>query len=530
MNVYSYDDVYRPVSRWNREPLITSQSADQTPWGLSLELLQNCQGDLASILPKDVAELLDEMVADVGTTQELVFALILSTSAIAVQGVFDVQHLNAGMKPIPASLFVIGIAGSTQRKSTVLQILTKVYEDYQRSEAQSDLKVKVREALCRGWRKKCNELYAQIEGSFNDAEKVVELAAQLAELEAVMPGRGKSGINLVNRDISLSALLQGIETQSPSTSSVLNEARDILSQLQRLMGKLNELWDGLTIKRDRTTTEPVLQFDPRFSMTWIIQPKKWYEYIRDNGVDYLESGFGGRTLVVVCPERKPTGEIRRHSIATTARDRHNSRIKKLIDLFDSKLKSGSVNNRDVLIRSEGANEQYLKTCSWVEVNLNKGGYFEHIPEFGGRCAEQIMRIAGILHVIAGCEGTEISEKITRSAILVMRFMAEQHKRLFDGLRKPLGEYYAEKVQQLILQCFNVGEVQPITVRYVQQRAWVDGSRLKKYQVIEALKALANHGIIQLVRGHRGRDDIVSFWLNREHFIRLSRPVGFFSPT
>lgn len=85
-----------------REKCIVDQASALQAWGLPQELLQKRQTDLAAILPKDVAELLDEIVADVGATQELVFSMLLATSAIAVQGMFNIQHPNADMKPIPA--------------------------------------------------------------------------------------------------------------------------------------------------------------------------------------------------------------------------------------------------------------------------------------------------------------------------------------------------------------------------------------------------------------------------------------------
>lgn len=356
-----------------REKCIVDQASALQAWGLPQELLQKRQTDLAAILPKDVAELLDEIVADVGATQELVFSMLLATSAIAVQGMFNIQHPNADMKPIPASLFVVCVAGSTQRKSTVLEILTEEFENYQKSQSKNDIQIKVLKAQYRGWVKKCQKIYAQIEEIFDNQERVTELQAELEVLKAVEPERGKSGINLINRDASLSALLEGAEMQSPSTSSVLHEARDMLSLLRRWTGTLNQLWDGATIKRDRIAMASVLQFDPRFSLVWVIQPKRWKEYVINHGEDFLESGLGGRALIVACPDRKVTSEIRRHSIAKNARERHNARIKKLITMFDENLKTGNVNVRKELTRSRGANELFMKARSWIEFNLGKGG-------------------------------------------------------------------------------------------------------------------------------------------------------------
>jgi Protein of unknown function (DUF3987) len=523
--MYNYGMESAMGSRFN-EP-VDGELAVQA-WGLPQELLQNHQVDLAAILPKDVAELLDEIVADVGATQELVFSMILATSAIAVQGVFNVQHPNADMKPIPASLFVIGIAGSTQRKSTVLECLTEEFEAYQKSESKSDIRIKVQEAQYRGWSKKYEKICTQIEENFDDPEKVTELQGKLEELETVKPERGKSGINLINRDTSLPALLDGTEMQSPNTSSVLHEARDMLSQLRRWMATLNLLWDGATIKRDRPATKPVFQFEPRFSLAWLTQSTRWKEYLLENGGDFLESGLGGRVLAVTCPDRKPTGEIRRHSIARNARDRHNARIRKLIVMFDENLKSGKVNERAELTRSSGANELFMKVRSWIDFNLDCSGYFKDIPEFGGRCAENIMRIAAVLHAIAGCNGTEISEDIMRSAILVMRFLADQHLTMCGDLRKPAGELYAKKVEQYLLLCFNSGMRQPIPVRMIQQNVGSREMRKKREYVTDALEILARKSIVGPIYGRGG--SIVAVNLNWDHFSRLNRPVGFLSCT
>ncbi|PUA19560.1 DUF3987 domain-containing protein [Glaciimonas sp. PCH181] len=522
--MYNYEMESATGSRFDESYLADRGPAVQA-WGLPQELLQNRQADLAAILPKDVAELLDEIVADVDATQELVFSMILATSAIAVQGVFNVQHPNADMKPIPASLFVLGIAGSAQRKSTVLECLTEEFEVYQKMESKSDIRIKVQEAQYRGWSKKYEKICTQIEENFDDPEKVSELQGKLEELETTKPERGKSGINLINRDTSLPALLDGTEMQSPNTSSVLHEARDMLSQLWRWMATLSLLWDGATIKRDRPATKPVLQFDPRFSLVWIIQPKRWKEYLLNHGTDFLESGLGGRLLAVTCPDRKPTGQIRRHSIGRNARDRHNARIKTLIMMFDENLKTGKVDARAELTRSSGANELFMKVRSWIDLNLSNGGYFKDIPEFGGRCAENIMRIAGVLHVIAGCNGMEISEDIMRSVVLVMRFLADQHRTMFGDLRKPVGERYAKKVEQFLLRCFNSGTQQPIPVRTIQQGVGSQEMRKKRVYVTDALEILAKKNIVSLIFGMNGT---AAVFLNHEHFSRLNRPAIFSS--
>lgn len=150
------------------------QSPDpiQKEWGISPELLQGNRDALISVLPHDVVELVDEIVADTGATSELVLAMVLGTSAIGVQCVYDIQPPHMNMKPIPASLFVIGIAGSTRRKSAVLNLLTEAYVEYQQSEALSEVHDTVQNARLRGWKADRQQIVEEIEAHYKDAQKV----------------------------------------------------------------------------------------------------------------------------------------------------------------------------------------------------------------------------------------------------------------------------------------------------------------------------------------------------------------------
>jgi len=506
-----------------RDRLTSQRKPALLAWGLPEEFPQDYKKNLADFLPRNAAELVDEMVAEIGATQELIFSLLLGTSAITAQGVFDIQHPNADLKPIPASLYVVCVAGSAQRKSTVLEVLSESITEYQKSQSKNDVQLQVQAAQQRGWKKKCQEIESQIEEHFDSPEKIEELKQRLDALSKLRPECGKSGVNLVNRDTSLSALIQGTEMQSPSTSSVLHEARSMLPLLNRWMATLNELWDGAPIKRDRITMDPVLQFGPRFSIAWIIQPGVWRKYLKSDGVDYLESGLGGRVLVMACPKRTMTGETRRHSIARKARDRHNANMTKLLNVYDEKLKAGKADVRDVLKRSEKANNLFANTCSWIELNMDSNGYFANIPELGGRCAENIMRIAAVLHVIEGCPGLEISEDIMLSAILVMRFMAEQHQKIFGDLRKPVVEVYADKAEEYFLRCFNSGMMHEISVRTIQQYIGSSEIRSKREHVTHALEVLARRGA---VRCHYGIKQLESVTLNWNYFDRLRQSFTF----
>lgn len=289
---------------------------------------------------------------------------------------------------------------------------------------------------------------------------------------------------------------------------------------------INDMCDGTPVKRDRASSVAVLQFAPRLSLVWALQPKRWKAYVNDNGEDFLDSGTGGRALIVDCPDRKHSGEIRRHAIATRARDRHYSRLKRCLAIFDEKLKSGDVNKRIVLYCSDAAREQWFATTSWIEVNLNPGGYFAHTKEFGGRCAENILRVAAVLHGITGCDGTEISSDIMRSAISVMRFFAEQHLKMFGELRTPVQERHAANVEEYLKRYFVNGFVNMIPIRTIQNGT-LGGRELRsrKEHVVAALEVLERRSVLRI---HYGLNGPVSVSLSYDYFQRrLQQPTGLF---
>lgn len=79
----------------------------------------------------------------------------------------------------------------------------------------------------------------------------------------------------------------------------------------------------------------------------------------------------------------------------------------------------------------------LAQASWenifnqIEQSILPGGAFCENRDYASKVAENIARLAGVLHVIEGYEGVEISDETLKSATVIVLWYAQEFVRLFS---------------------------------------------------------------------------------------------------
>ncbi|SAI72936.1 Uncharacterised protein [Bordetella ansorpii] len=458
--------------------------------GLPNELLEQSGNTLASRFPPKTRELIEELAAEAETSADMVAAAVLATSAIPIQLLYDVQCPHIGRKP--TSLFCFAILGSGLRKSTTLNSLTKVHKEFQNSQvakAQEDDDSDVRIIV---WEKKMGDLRRDIRKNAHDEEALRGLKERMVALKAEKPKTRKSGAGIMQKDITWSAMVKSLGEDAECTSWVHADASAFLPSLTHIAPGLNELWDGVTLNRKRTTTEPVYASEPRGSLFWALQEGRFQTFVKKHGADIVDVGLAARTLIVICREDDKPGneEPRRYEIARTARDRHDSILRRLFVRYEEMLEAGAI-TREVLVLSEKATEQWHAAMTWIKAESHGKGAFHNIRPFGNRYMENVARVAAVLHVIEGNTGHEISADVLQYAILIVMHFGVEHEKLFGYVEKPLHEQDAQNVllglQTLVIRsqhnqkyvggyqtAFNISDVKRnahggLTLRYSEKR-------------------------------------------------------------
>ncbi len=501
-----------------RTQMMIAQLASNTPFGLPLERAQFDHRNIGAVLPPLARALHDEIQAATQGVSELIVAEMIGTTSAAVQCLFDVEYRDK--IHCPASTFVIYTAGSGNRKSTINDELTQAHRDFQASESAGTRNQHELEAEMTIWKARKRTLSKEIDGKLNDLNAVEELQMKLARHLKENPASIKMAPNIIEIDVTYAALSKNIENQSPCTSWINDDATPIFSDLRRLMPQLTRLWDGRIIKRERMTSDPVYQAEPRLSIAWGMQPQRFKKYLKENGSDFHDVGMATRTLIVQCRPLEPNPKISTVNVVREARDRHHANLLRIFTRFSEMLRAGNI-ERKTLTLSYQALTQFDETCGWIEANKGKGGCLEKITEFANRLPENILRVAANLHIIEERDGLEITTDIMTSAIQLMIFFTEQHKALFGDINTPIEERHADSVFSLLMRVFNEVTMnryysmnEGISVRWIQQRACGEDIRKKRDYVVAALKVLNRRGAVYL---HDGPQGLIGVTLNPNYF-------------
>ena len=510
---------YRGSSRWESHPRHSMiEKAPEKPFGLPLALFQFDRRDISTVLPPIARALHDEVqVAAGGVPAEQIVTVLLGTISVATQCLYDVEYHEK--IHCPTSLFTIYIAGSGKRKSTINNELTRAHREFQDSEHAEPNVQYEHQAKMRVWEAKKRALNKKIDESLdNDAELEI-IQAQLAEHLKKKPKVVKAASNIVELDITFAALSQNIESQSPCTSWVNDDASAVLPRLKSLSSNFTRLWDGSVHKRNRTENV-AYQADPRLAIAWGMQPKRFGKHIQENGEDFLDVGLAPRALIAACRSLQPNLTTSNVKVVREARDRHYANVMQMFTRYAEMLRAGKI-ERETLTLSPQALQQFNATLQWIEINKQVGKALEKIPEFANRLAENILRVAANLHVIEERDGTEIDLDVLQSAIQLMVFYTEQHIAIFGSINVPIEEKYAAKVLEFLSKKFNYWEVtytpshaRIVGVREVQQRVGSTEARSKKEHIIVALEYLQRQGVIYAKHGPQG---LVSVMLNDSYF-------------
>lgn len=505
-----------PHTRWHVDNGVPYQ---ERPFGLPLEMTQFDRTDISIVLTPNARALHDELQVTADAVPELIVTEMLGSTAAATQCEYDVEYLD--LIKCPTSIFIIYVAGSGSRKSTVHEELTRAHCEFMERESAGPQDPYELEATLKLWAACEKAMLKEIEQNILDTTKWRELRDHYANLLRVKPGTVKTAANIMHKDVTYPALAESMASQSACTSWGNDDATSILPYLRRMTADINRLWDGAFLKRGRVTSGSAYQPEPRLSICWGMQPKRFAAYINENGADFVDVGMGARTMIAVCRVNKPNRNPRRVKVVRDARDRHYANLTGIFTRYAEAMRSNKI-KRTTLTLAANAQAQFDATLKWLASNRDHGQYLAKIPEFANRIAENILRIASNLHVIEGRQGAEIELDILQSAILLMIFYTEQHIALFGDLNTPMEERHATIILKLLKNIFDEFEFdrvpfdnRAVNVRKIQQFVGSNEIRSKRTHVVDALMVLVRRRVVEPLYDSKG--DLRAVTLNDNYF-------------
>lgn len=351
-------------------------------------------------LPPLVREAIQSIQSKTRAPTSLVASSVLSALSLAVQAAYDVERIDGLISPVAMNFLVIAASGD--RKTTVDNIVMKPFHDFQKNQ---------------------------------------------------------NGISrFIFSDITSFAFLTKLHESCRSAALIENEAGRIFDgRLMEDIGFLNKLWDGKSVSVDRHKKSFEID-SPRCTMSLMIQPKIFRAAMRRTGERLSDYGFLARCLI--CEPLTMKGQRFIHENNNTDNSGYENFCTKIRNLLADQVDFFSPGS-EILQKSRKtikldyyARKQWISIYNEIEREMGPQGLYDDYPEYASKMAENIARLAAILHIFEDCAENAISEAALLSARDIILWYASEYMRLFsdDGSFDQIVED-ARKLEKFLIKFF-----------------------------------------------------------------------------
>ncbi|MFB2713001.1 DUF3987 domain-containing protein [Aeromonas veronii] len=402
---------------------------------LPFSLSPYSSSQMCNLLPQQLQHVVTELRLLTQASDDIIINSMLNAMAVTVQASADVFNPLTNT-PIPLSLYCITIAESGARKSTVDNILSAPFRDFEQRQSDDEkthkndyehdmdvynirlklLKAKLKKAIVSQHR-----------------EDEVNVGAELKSHKETKPILMAAPKILVS-DITQPALQRALSAPWRSLCLNTDEAGKILNGKDFSMPSFyNFLWDAKPFSIERISTGHSHVNNYRLSMNLMLQPSIFAKYIRIHGELAKESGFFARCLFSISqPPSMLFQQPRTETISTPHLDFFIKRIRTLLDsAYQDFLLKGTHERR--LLKAEedmhilNINENIINYCNGVVFDNNNQPL-----QFTLRAAEHILRLAGIMHFfLEGDNGNTIKKDMINHANSMTQLYSIQYQQAVD---------------------------------------------------------------------------------------------------
>ena len=378
-------------------------------------------------------------------------ASVLAAASLATQGHRDVETLNG---TAPASLFLLTIAKSGERKSTADRLAMRGVRDFER-ELRADFDDQ--QALWRDAYDVWKSEHAKIVGN-----KGADAASKRVDLKALGPE-------------PLPPLMPYIVASSPTMRGVIKH----LPQLRASLGIMTEeggaligghsmksenrlaacadlsaMWDGAPLDRWRAGDGIASYTGRRFSSHILVQPVAADALLSDP----MANGQGLQARFLTCRPASRIGtrlRMEKDAEAEAQITRFAACIRALLSR-DLPLAEGMRNELapPVLPLSTEARKVLTSFAREVEKAQAPGGAFEDAHAFASKAAEHAARIAAVLTIYADPDASEVTGETMAGATELATFYANEAARLADAANVPAEVADAERMRLWLQRSWN----------------------------------------------------------------------------
>lgn len=381
-----------------------------------------------SAFPKSVQEVIFDIQECTQAPIPLIASSVIGAMSLACQPYTNVRINDSLITPV--SLFLLVIANSGERKTTVDRMVLKPF--YQRdkdaliqSEKESENYALEKEIWC----EKRKAISGQIRRKTAKGLSIEDEVQRLRNLELEKPMPPKISKYVYN-NTTPEALQFAMYSHSPHVGLIADEGANILDRkVMTDFTFINSMWDGVDFHVERKTTKSFTIRDGRITLSVMVQKKPFDSFLKRLGEKARGSGFFARCLPVFIDENLTTqGErfIRPQPNNQTSLNSFHQRIAQLLvdDASDY-----DVNKSTCLSFEPSALHEWEDIYNLIEMRISPDEKYANMNDFASKLANNVARLSAVF-----CYFTEgpvlIKKEHVDGAWLLCEWYMEQAIELF----------------------------------------------------------------------------------------------------
>lgn len=376
--------------------------------------------------PQIIRNAIYEVEQHTQAPQALIAASALGVISLACQNRIDVCRLNNLRGPV--SLFLMTLAESGERKSTVDKLLMKPL--YQLEE---DLFEKYTHDLT-VWRN--DEAIFNIEKKSlmsklkSEIRRNKDHLATNEKLKVLLASHPKSPVRFkqIFNDATPAAIKDYLCGYWRSVGIMSDEAGTIFNGYTlNELPFINKMWDGAMFPVERKSEPEKLIRDARMTLSLMVQPNIFKGYIKRKGDMAKGIGFFARCLICQPGSTQGNRQITSPVVSTEYLPIFHQRLMKIVN---ESIARNNENDRLCLRFTVEAEKRWIAFSNNVEYEMGILGRLSNFKDYASKMAENMARIAALLHHFNGDEG-DISLLTVEAAVEISTWYVGEYVRLFS---------------------------------------------------------------------------------------------------
>jgi putative DNA primase/helicase len=390
-------------------------------------------------LPPTLRDAVIEVQGFVQAPIALVASCAVSAASLACQAQIDVRR--AEKLHGPTGLFLLSIADSGERKSTLDQFFTTAIREYEKSQAEiAAPEVADHRAALEAWDSKRAGLKDKIRALAKDGKPTAPIEIDLRDLEHHKPEPPRVP-RLIYGDATPEALAYGLARTWPSAAVVSSEAGGVFGShamgrdsLVRNLALLNILWDGGELAIDRRTAESFTVRGACLTMALQIQQGTLREFFDRAGPLVRGSGFLARFLIAWPESTQGTRIFTEAPPSWPALSAFHRRITEILSEAAPIDDAGALSPRVATLAPDAARD-WIEYYNAIEAELANGGELRDLRDVASKSADNVARLAALFELFE-CGSDEISIEAIASARRIAAWHLSESRRFFNEVALP----------------------------------------------------------------------------------------------